>query len=740
MKKYVLLVVGSLLLSIHVAWATHIVGGELELTSINGRDYTYKLALNLYFDVINGEPGAEDDVANVVIYSKRTNQALATIALSKTDRQLVAYTNPVCVNERLSTRLIRYEREIILQPEYFSEIEGYYAVWERCCRNRTIINIRNPEAAGNSFYLEFPAVYASNKAFINSSPTFTIPKGDYACVNRPFVFDFSATDADGDELQYSLVTPFTGYSTQANPRPLAASAPYPTVQWISGVDLNRVIPGPEPLRVNKKTGQLTFTAAYTGLFVFSVLCEEYRAGKKIGQVRRDFQILVVDCPANAVPAVQLKEKEKPAFYREGEVILLKASQTDRCMDLLLTDASGQENVRLQIIPVNFPANVVSISPSVGSIRNAQDTLRSQLCWTDCAASEPGKPYEFDVIVQDDGCPLPSTDTLHVKLIIEPLPNQAPAVQTDLPENTATVLEGNTLTFNVTGLDADKDQITLEAVGRGFDLKELGMSFTNGTAQATLTTPFVWNPPCEKVKAGQTYTVDFIVTDKRCPDTGKKDTVSVNLRFQTQPNQQPEVSTTLPDNTTTVNPGQPPIQLDVLGTDPDQNTIVLKAIGRGFSMEEAGMVFNINVTGVGRIKEPFSWVPDCRALELKPDGEFIVDFLLQDNTCAPNNADTVSITLQVKDLEYTIPTDSVPNVFTPDGLGANETFQIMQFLPPDNCRDQFVKVEIYNRWGKLAFESTSRESNWTGFGFPPGVYYYVVKYRESQYKGTVSLLR
>ncbi len=739
MKKSLLLAIVGVFLSVQAAWATHIVGGELELTSLNSANNAYTLALNLYFDVINGEPGAEDELVDVVVYSKRTNQALATVTLYKTLRQMVSYTNPTCVNARLSTRLIRYERDIVLPIKDFSDPAGYYVVWERCCRNYIIANIRNPEAAGNSFYLEFPAVAVNNKPVINSSPVFEVPKGDYACVNRPFVFDFGATDADGDELRYSLVTPYTGFSTRDNPRPLASAAPYPTVQWSNGISITNVIPGPQPLRVDSQTGLLSFTANKTGLFVFAVACEEYRNGKKIGEVRRDFQLLVVDCPYNAPPQVQLKEKGKADFYREGETILLKASQADRCMDLLLSDATGRENLSVRINPLNFPANVVSISPSSGTINTTKDTLQSKLCWAECAASEPGKPYEFDVIVQDNACPIPNRDTLHVKLIIEPLPNQAPAIRTDLPGNTAIVREGNQLLFNVTGIDPDNDQISVEAVGRGFDLRELGMSFTNGTAQGTLTTPFVWVPPCSKVRPGVMYVVDFIVTDKRCPNTGKQSKVSVTLYFQPVPNQRPEISTTLPGNNAILKPAEE-VTFDVVGTDPDQNVIVLSATGRGFSMEEAGMQFVNNQTGVGRIVQPFAWTPDCRALQIKPDGIFVVDFLLQDNTCATNNTDTVSVTIHIDDPEYVIPTDSVPNVFTPNGDYTNETFQILKYLPPDNCHDQFVKVEIYNRWGKQVFESTTRESDWTGFGYPTGIYYYLVTYRNKQYKGMVTLLR
>ncbi|MDJ1493421.1 gliding motility-associated C-terminal domain-containing protein [Cytophagaceae bacterium DM2B3-1] len=739
MKKYLLLTIVCFLVSVQFSKATHIVGGEFELTSTDSLRYIYKLALNLYFDDINGNPGAEDDQIYAVIFNKRTNQQVITIPLYKTGGAFIPYTNPNCSQSNLRTRLIRYEQNIFLSPDYYTEAAGYYVVWERCCRNQTIINIQSPGAAGNSFYLEFPPVHINKKTFINSSPIFTIPKGDYACVNKPFTFDFGATDADGDELRYSLVTPFSGHSTQQTPSPPSYPAPYDEVIWARSINLNNVIPGPKPLRVDPKTGVLSFTANRVGLYVFSVLCEEYRNNIKIGGVRRDFQLLVVDCPTTIPPVVQLKEKGKTSFYKEGEIMILKASQEDRCMDLLLSDANGGTNLKVKINPINFSQDMVSISPASGTIRNAQDTLRSKLCWSECATSDVTNPYEFDVIVEDDGCPRPEADTLRVKLIIEPLPNQKPTIETDLPGNTALIVEGNNLTFNVTGIDPDEDNISLEAVGRGFILSDLGMSFSNGTGKGSLKLPFAWNPICDKLQDDKVYIVDFIVTDKRCPNTDKKDTVSVRLQFQRQPNQKPEVTTTLPGNSISVTVGES-IQFDILGTDPDNDPIVVKAIGRGFSLEEAGMQFRNGATGIGTLREPFLWVPDCHALQLLPDGKFIVDFLLQDNSCSPNNADTVSVEMNVKDIEFTFSRDSVPNVFTPNGDRFNETFQLYEYLPPDNCKDQFVKIEVYNRWGKLAFESTSREFSWTGFGFPTGVYYYMVKYRNSHYKGTVSLLR
>ncbi len=160
--------------------------------------------------------------------------------------------------------------------------------------------------------MEFPAVTNAGNAFINSSPVFDIPKGDYACVNTPFVFDFGATDPDGDRLAYSRVTPYSGTSSRVQPHPAALTppefraGPYNPVQWINGISLSNVIPGPAPLRVNPATGQLSFTASRLGLYVFSVLCEEYRDGRKIGEVRRDFQIMVIDCPVNFGPQVRMR--------------------------------------------------------------------------------------------------------------------------------------------------------------------------------------------------------------------------------------------------------------------------------------------------------------------------------------------------------------------------------------------------------------------------------------------------
>ncbi len=722
------------------ARATHIVGGEFELR-YKGVRSDYTLTLNLYFDEINGDPGAEDPVVQAAIFSKRTNQLIDVYTLSKVSQQQVSYTNPVCTDTRLRTRQIKYGTDLFLNPATYRDPEGYYVVWERCCRNRVITNIVEPGSAGNSFYMEFPAVVAADgQSFLNSSPNFVVPKGDYACVNTPFVFDFGATDPDGDELRYSLVTPISGHSSRNFPNPSALNpplyrpAPYPSVLWAEGISLSNVIPGPVPLRANPQTGQLTFTPNKLGLYVFSVRCEEFRAGRKIGEVRRDFQLMVIDCPVNQGPAVRMKVPNQPGYYLESQLITI-TDPNQRCLDLLITDVNRQENVKLTVRPLNFGADLATVAPAGGVIQGPGDTLRAKICLSTCVES-PG-PYWVEIIATDAGCPAPKSDTLRVQFNVPVLANATPDIVTSLAGNAGFVRDGEMLNFAVTGVDPDKDQIAIEAAGRGFKLEDLGMSFAGGTGTGTLTAPFAWKPNCDRVRSGVAYVVDFYVVDKRCPNSTKRDVVTVRLEFQERENGQPEVSTDLAGNAAGIKPGQT-IRFNVLGTDADKDPITVRAVGRGFDMAAAGMQFESGKTGIGRLTAPFAWSPDCATLEALGN-YYVIDFILQDNRCAANRADTVTVTIDLTDYEAVPGVFEPYNVFTPDGDAINPAF-MMPNLPPDNCKDQFQRIEVYNRWGKVVFQSTRRDFAWTGEGYPVGIYYYLIKYRNSVYKGSVSLLR
>jgi gliding motility-associated-like protein len=80
---------------------------------------------------------------------------------------------------------------------------------------------------------------------------------------------------------------------------------------------------------------------------------------------------------------------------------------------------------------------------------------------------------------------------------------------------------------------------------------------------------------------------------------------------------------------------------------------------------------------------------------------------------------------------------IPNVFTPNGDGINDFFEI-ENLPVS------AEISVYNRWGIEMFSSENKKRFWNGFDEKgskanDGVYYYVVNDNGTIYKGTIQLI-
>lgn len=82
---------------------------------------------------------------------------------------------------------------------------------------------------------------------------------------------------------------------------------------------------------------------------------------------------------------------------------------------------------------------------------------------------------------------------------------------------------------------------------------------------------------------------------------------------------------------------------------------------------------------------------------------------------------------------------IPNVFTPNGDGINDNFEIVGI-------GQFDRVEIlvFNRWGNEVYRNSNYRNNWNGLNLNVGTYYYIINtYKGStkkEYTGWVLLRR
>ncbi|WP_439883184.1 gliding motility-associated C-terminal domain-containing protein [Pontibacter sp. MBLB2868] len=845
MKLRVLLLLITLLLCTQ-SFATHIVGGEFEMRHIV--NYNYKLTLNLYFDDVNGSPGALDQLVVVNFFEKGSNKLVMSQQMLLQSRTPVKYTNIDCTSASLQTSKIVYSENIFLDPNRFSSPQGYYVTWERCCRNRTINNIARPEEAAQTFYMEFPPVVKNGVPFVNSSPILFPPLSDYACVNELFYFEFNGTDPDGDSIVYDMVTPLNGF-TSANmpyygipgfeniaPKP----APYPTITWLPTYGPTNQVQGNPPINIDKNSGQLTMRPSSKGLYVFGVRAQEFRKGVKIGEVRRDFQVLVLDCPRNETPVVAVREQGKKTFYNKGDV--LKISPTgSRCLDVFFSDPDRTEFVALRTRPVNFSSTDFTLQGVTSGMINqgtTTDSLKATLCFNECFDTQ-GKVYQLDLIVKDDGCSLPRQDTVRLSFMIEPIPDAPPTVDLSTKQRVFNVKNGDVLTFDALGFDTDNDDVTITAEGQNFSLGSQNITFKTKTAPGQVSSPFSWNIDCKALQQ-DSYKIDFVVSTIVCNKTVRRtETIEVrpdnvnnipvistdkqarvfnlvvgepfeakifgndidlnNLSLQavgngfnlndlgmnftssggpgtaegtfkwtatcgtaqgsvvrvtfnlketacnpspdqkiefefriTAPNSPPTLTTDKPVLTFDMELNEP-FEANLFGDDLDLNQLNLTAAGDGFSLEEVGMSFT-SQGGAGTANGKLLWVANCLGAE---KGVLRVTFSLNEQACSPSPDKQITMEFRVK---VSVLGDFIPaNIFTPNGDGLNDYFEIPG-LPEDFCTAKFDNIRIFNRWGKEVYVSQRNNFKWNGEGVNDGVYFYVIDYGTTTYKGSVTLVR
>jgi gliding motility-associated-like protein len=84
---------------------------------------------------------------------------------------------------------------------------------------------------------------------------------------------------------------------------------------------------------------------------------------------------------------------------------------------------------------------------------------------------------------------------------------------------------------------------------------------------------------------------------------------------------------------------------------------------------------------------------------------------------------------------------VPNAFSPNGDGQHDLWVIDNISFYD-----VVKVEVYNRWGNLVYESSDYQNDWDGTRngkkLPGGVYFYIIDFNngEKPLAGTLTLIQ
>jgi len=658
-----------LLLIAFPVFASHIVGGEFELIHISGNQY--RINLIIYFDQLNGAPGAKDPSATVSIFRKRDRVLMSSITLSQVNETNVPYTQPECSNGEIVTSKLLYTSVITLSPNQFNDPAGYFVVWERCCRNYSITNIFSQVpgggnvSAGQTFYLEFPPVVKNGEPFRNSSPRLFPPLNDFACPFRPYYVDFAGVDDDGDSLVYSITTPLN--TTTADALPPVSAGPFPPVVWRPGYNLTNIINGQPDLRISKE-GLLTATPRTQGLFVFAVKIDEFRSGEKIGESRRDFQMLVVDaCPQAEPPAITGKKLVDAAFtFSENMSVNFNntVTDTDRCIDVRVSDPDAgkletnfSERVSIRVVPLNFRKDINEILPAVTStVLTNGSTYDFRICFPQCPFING--PYQIGVIAFDDACSLPLTDTLKVIVNTQPPVNTAPYfVKPTQSITQVTLLEGGVYEAEFEVRDNENDELIPFITTDGFILADAGFAVTidEPRVNGKLTGKIRWDAFCNIFDfTNRTFfEVQILVNDKDICDNNALVSVAYKFQVVLPGNADPVIDTDLtshPQERTVLNIQRrinETLSFNVTGTDLTDNDFLTLDVVRRDSLEYYGASFP-TVSGNGRVTSQFSWDLRCAKIDLNKRSTIIFKFLVIDaaNKCRFYKADTVDVHVKV----------------------------------------------------------------------------------------------
>lgn len=749
---------------------------------------SYRITLKVYRDCYTTGANFDDplilyiyNAAGVLVQDHSINFPGSTVI--DADLTNPCMTNPpdICVEEAI------YE-VIVSLP---NSPGGYDVVYQRCCRNSSIINLDVPDSQGATYWNHIP----NPGDMCNSSPRFENYPPIIICGGYPFEFDHSAYDPDGDSLVYELCAPFLGGSFSAptpspGTTPPISPPPYPTVDYSYDFTATYPMDADPPLTINPNTGYMTATPEFFGQYVVGVCVKEYRDGVLIGTHLRDFQFNVTDCTPplfasfpeeynNCNDMTILFDNNSfgtSTFYWDFGVpgtgsdfssafeptytypdtgtylVMLIANPGTDCSDTAYSEVQIYPNL---IASFNYES-VCAMQPVLfddGSVT----TFGELVSWTwdfgdGSTSSEQDPTYVFEMggtfpvslkIKNDVGC----VDEITTIVTVYPLP------QAEF--NWENICIGEEVELMDASVIPDPYFIaegiwTLEGSESSIFGTEINITF-DSAGLYTLTYIANSDKGCTDTITHYLSVAPEIVAELE-PDTSLCEGDSIQLLVRNgsyyqwtpvyhisdanvfNPYVFPEVGTTytvlVSDGCTTDTAS---IYVDVLPK-PVVNAWPDTAVYRYEPV-------NIYADGDG---VSFEWWPSTDIADPNSNNTIIypsetdsyIVTATGENGCT--NTDTISIVVWFRCNRF-----GIPNAFTPNNDGLNDAFRIVSF--GDDAIENF---SIYNRWGEVVFNTADITMAWDGnsLGKPQetGVYMYLINlYCEGQQQtltGTVTLLR
>ena len=261
---------------------------------------------------------------------------------------------------------------------------------QSCCRSR----FTTTGAAHSVLYTE-----ASLNICLkgnNSSPKFVNDPDMIACSGREYVRNLGASDWDRDSvtnrLSDSLVYSFSELKTN--------DTSY--VYWKSGYSHDKPVyfrsfpkaekPFPRGIHLDSATGMLMFSPSIAQVTVISIKVEEYRNGKKIGEIAREYQLTIIKCPYNKPPIIYGINGVQNDF----EINICESKET--CFYVIAWDPSWRDTVSY-----SYTTNIPGVPDQ--KLTKMSPGRIIPFCIKPDSTTAPGL-YYINLNLEDEVCPLP----------------------------------------------------------------------------------------------------------------------------------------------------------------------------------------------------------------------------------------------------------------------------------------------------------------------------------------------
>ena len=482
-----LLLIPFLVFSFAISYATHFVGGNFAVCQTGAN--TFEVTLRVYRDC-NPNNSTLISPTSICVFDAGTNAQVLTFSMNNNliSQQVLSLGDSCYTPTGLCVEEYVFQTSILLN----NNAAGYYMTWDDCCRNGIITNLSNPGSDGMTYYIQIPdpALWGTttiNGTNGNCTPDFgSYPTNGYLCLNFDQEIDFNVTDADGDSLVFSLVSPLD--ETMCSPKPSSTSSfPYGwgTCAWAPGAFSatnmlgNNVNP---PMSIDPQTGVITCYPEILGVFVFAIIVEEWRNGVKLGEVLRDIQYQSLGCTIDSPPEITLEDSVEVYV---GDSI---------CVDVYVYDADGTDTIYLNVVsndfdlagtyippttsgsgfvysnwmnsgnPLNFPhldsmvVNGLSVFEGVGDIP-------MRYCWQPLC-EDLDSNYHLDLLAYSIGCS--GSDTTQKSVVISVVYTPPPTLL-NVPD-TIVISLGDTMCIDLLAMDSIhvNDTLYLQPYSGNFD--------------------------------------------------------------------------------------------------------------------------------------------------------------------------------------------------------------------------------------------------------------------------------